>query len=504
MRQLIPLPLVTPGNFGMNKQNETSLLPPGFCTHASNMVFDHDNRLSARAGLVDSTTTPITSTPTIEQIHEFRKADGTVAIISAANNKVWTGVNSFTDITGSVVTTSNNWQFMNFEDKCVGVLQGETPIIYTGSGNFAVIVAGSGTAPTGNCGVAAFGRLWIADSDRKTVKFCGLLDETDWGGVGAGSIGMEEIWDVDEIQGIAAAFGRLLVFGRRSIVVFADSIGSTVGLDPANLYVEDIINGTGLAARDSIQNIGEGDLWFLSPTGVQSLVRVIQEKNNPLTTVSGNIRDYIVSLVNVTTGNIRSVYDVSNSHYILLFPTGKQICVHADFALENGAYRVTEWTMPRVQCAVYRTNKDLLFGMTLGEIATYSGNTDLGSNFNIHYESGWLALGDDIEAFTKILKKWTSTLYVIGNSSVTFKVYKDFEGTPAVVKYASLFADGGADWNSAEFGIGEFSGGLTLREINLNLGKTAQYIKLSLEASVNNTLAIQKFNIISKRGRMNT
>jgi hypothetical protein len=316
---------------------------------------------------------------------------------------------------------------------------------------------------------------------------------------------MEVIWDVDSIIGIAAAFNRLIVFGKRNIVVFADSVGSTVGLDPANLFVEDIISGTGLVDRDTIQNIGEGDLWYLSPNGVQSLIRVIQEKNNPLTTVTGTIRDYLSGLVSGNSGFIRSTYNQEKGFYLLVFAgSGRQVCVNTKGAMEDGSYRCTEWALPRVHSAVTRASGDTVFGLTLGEIAQYGGASDFGSNFTTEYQSGWLALGDDFEAFTKILKKWTSTLYVEGAGSLTFKLYKDFETAPCWTKSITLTGDGGDEWNVAEFGIGEFSGGLALRELNFNVAKTAQYIRLGVEGEVTYPLAYQKFNVIAKRGRFNT
>lgn len=503
MRQVLPLPLVTPGSWGLNTQQSNALLPYQFCTEATNLVFDDAGRLAARKGLNNETTTPMTSTPTIDVLHEYRKADGTVEIISAANNKLWAGVATFTDKTGTTTPAADDWQFMNFEDKCIGVQQGENTVIYTGTGNFAEI-SPSGTLPTGNCGVSAYGRLWIADNDYTTVKFCGLLDETDWNGTGAGSIDMNLIWGVDTIKGIAAAFNRLIVFGTRNIAVFADALGSTIGLDPANLFVEDLIQGTGLTHRDTIQNIGEGDLWYLSPVGVQSLVRVIQEKNNPLSTICPQVRDYLLGIVDGETGNIRSAHDIKNGHYILTFDSGKQIVINTKGTLEDGSYRVTEWNLPRVRSIVYRANKDLLFGLTLGEIAKYSGTNDLSTDFRIAYKSGWLALGEEAEAFTKILKKWTSTIYVQGSGDLIFTVYKDFENSAAITETISVVADGGSEWGVSEWGLAEWSGGLALREINMNLGRTAQYIQLSVESTLSSTLAIQKFNIISKRGRLNT
>ena len=82
-------------------------------------------------------------------------------------------------------------------------------------------------------------------------------------------------------------------------------------------------------------------------------------------------------------------------------------------------------------------------------------------------------------------------------------MYKDFEESSSVTKTVSVNADGGDEYGIGEWAIAEWSGGLSLRELNLNLGRTAQYIKLSLESVMRSRFAIQKFNIISKQGRLN-
>lgn len=502
MRQLISLQIVAPGSFGMNKQDANSLLPPQWATDARNAVIDDAGRLAARDGWTDITTTPITSTPEIEVSHEYRKADGTVVVISAANEKLYTGFDTFTDITGTLTPSASNWQFMNFEDKLIGVQQGETPIVWTGTGNAAAITAGSGSLPTGNCGVSAYGRLWIADSNRKTIKYCGLLDETDWGGAGSGTLIMEQIWDVDEVVGIAAAFNRLIVFGKRNIVVFADSTGSSIGLDPANLYVEDIINGTGLVARDTIQNIGEGDLWYVSPHGLQSMLRVIQEKNNPVVSITDNINRYFVDFVNAESGNIRTCFNRTKGFYLINLPVQtKQFYIDARRQLPDGTYPVTEWNMAGVSSLLYRDNNDMYFGRTNGEYGKYSGNSDGGSSYRFQYKSGWLDMGEDFASFVKVLKKLVSVIFINSAADVTFTLFKDFR-TEGTAYTTQLVGDAQAEWGVAEWNIGEWSGGLALREIPVNLGSTAQYIQLSAETDAQSKVSLQQFNLIANRGRM--
>lgn len=501
-RQLVSLPMVTPGAWGLNTQESNTLLPPQFMVETTNTIIDSSGRLAARRGLQDSTTTPISGNHTIQQIHEYRKADGTTYVISAANNDIFHGVSTFTDITGTLTPAGNNWEFMNFEDKVIGVQDGETPIFWNGTGNFADITAGSGSLPTGGSGCAAFGRLWITDTGDKTIKYCGLLDETDWGGAGAGTIVMENIWDVDSIMGIYAAFNRLIVFGKRHIVIFADAIGSTVGMDPSQMFVEDVIQGTGLAARDSVQNIGEGDLWFLSPHGVQSIKRVIQEKNNPVAAVTDHVRDYINNYTAAETGNIRSAYNKKEGFYLLHYDQGIQFYISTKVALPDGTHPVTAWLMSDVNSVVYRDNDDMIFGTNNGEIATYQGTADLGVQFRVTAKTGWLDLGQEYAGFTKIFKKWSALIFLQGAANITMSLFKDFETQASVIRQVAVTGDAQSEWNEAEWNIGEWSGGLSLREIDQNIGRTGQYVQLQVASDSGAQMALQQFNLIAKQGRL--
>jgi hypothetical protein len=501
MKQLLSIQLVAPGSFGLNTQASTSLLDPVWATLADNMVIDSAGRIAARDGWNDATTTPISGTPTIEVSHEFRKADGTTAIVSAANAKLYSGTDSFTDITGSLTPAANDWQFTNFEDKCIGIQQGETPIVWTGAGNFAAITPSAGTLPTGNTGVAAYGRLWIADADKKTIKYCTLLDETDWASAGSGTINMEQVWDVDEIVSIAAAFGKLIVFGKRNIVVWGDAIGSTVGLDPSNLFVEDIISGTGSATRDGVQNIGEGDLWYLSQHGVQSMVRVIQEKNNPLASITQNNRDYVNDIVDLESGSIRSVYDEKNSHYILAFPSqSKQIVINAKRQLPDGTYPVTNWAVSNLNSLVYRDDKTLLFGFNNGEYGSYQGNLDGATAISVEYRSGWLSLGEEIAGFVKIFKRWDSIIFMETSADLTLKMFTDFQTWSKDTEV--ILTTGQSQWGIGVWGLSVWGGGKTLQKVGANVSSTAQYVQLGLATDAETDLSIQQFNLIVKRGRM--
>ena len=127
---------------------------------------------------------------------------------------------------------------------------------------------------------------------------------------------------MDTVRAIVPFNASLVVFGDNHIVFIADGQGSSIGIDPSNIYVADVINGTGCMTQWSVQHVGESDLLFLSRNGVQSLSRVVQEKSNPITNQSRNVRQ---DLMNNARGesdadDIRSFYSPKLGIYGITFP----------------------------------------------------------------------------------------------------------------------------------------------------------------------------------------
>lgn len=453
-----------------------------------------------------TTVTPMSGTPTIEQIHEQIFEDGTTAIISAAGSKLWSGVTAPTDVTGAAtVTVGNNWQFVNFNGRVLGFQQGEVPIDRN-SGNFADLAAASGSVPQGNCAVVHSGRVWAADADKQVIKYCALLDQTHWA-TGAGNIDMSSVWPqgTDEIVALAMYNRQMVVFGKNKIIFFSDGQGSALGIDPANIYVTDTIVGTGCIARDSVQQIENGDLLFLSAQGVQSLGRLIQERSNPINNVTANVRDYLNTLVqSETASKIRSAYSPINSFYLLSLPSVNEVfCIDTAGRLEDGTMRVTEWTnslramVNTVSGIVYLS----LSSGAGGKLGTYAGYTDNGTTYNFDYASAWLDLGPDAAQYIKILKSITGILYIGSSATVQLKWDLDFQGD-FDTRTASIFATGTSEWGIMEWGIFEWSGGQTLRRIGAPASGQGQYIRIGMQGGVTGAMSIQQLTLFTKIGRL--
>lgn len=508
-RQLRPIDLVAPGFAGLNTEGQGSLLSPAFATEARNAVIDPAGRLAARGGYTDLTTTDIPANPPVKTVFEFKEQDTSTEIILAwdggISNDITDPVSG--DISGAVTDADGTWQFQNFNNKCIGFQAGQKLIVYTGAGTFATVVESSGTAPSGGVGLCAYGRVWQLDTDGKTIKYSGLLDETDWGGVGAGLIDMSAVWTdgTDEVVAIAAFNSALVVFGRKHIVFWVDGQGSEIGLNPSNIYVSDIITGTGCLSQFTVQKVGETDMLFLGPNGVQSLQRVIQERSNPIANLSKNVRTDLLSNVGLETLNeIRSTFNPIFGFYVLSLPNqGKTYVLdqRRRFRDEDGDELsiVTTWDLAPTALTT-ATNQTLYIGTTNG-VGTYgTSNTDAGVVFRLIYQSPWLALGEEIGNILKILKRFGVILFVRNETTILFKWATDFKDT---FKTISRTVDGDADaqWNVGEWGIMEWSGGLSLRIIKVPARDKGQYYRIALEADVNGEFALQQAELFPKLGR---
>jgi hypothetical protein len=508
--QLQPVDLVAPGFRGLNLIQAGALLTPDYAIVATNAVIDTSGRLAARDGLTNVTTTPIAASPTVRTLFEYAKIDGTLSDIVAWDGGISSSVvnPSGSDISGAVVDTSGVWKFVNFNNKCVGFQAGQKCIVYTGAGSFATVVESSGTAPSGGVGAAVFGRIWQLDSDLQTIKYSGLLNETQWNSGGAGQIDMRNIWTqgTDVVTAIEGFNGLLVVFGKKHIVFFGDKVGSALGIDPTNLEVTDVIAGTGCISQFTIQQLGKTDMIFLGPNGVQSIARLVQERSNPVSTLTKYVRPELTRQMSLeTTTNIRSFYNPINGIYAVCFPANQIVWVldtrrlYKDQDDEICAI-VTTWLMAPT-AALTKSSGVIYLAVTGGKVAQYTGNTDQGVAFRFIYQSPWLNLGEDYANRLKILKRIGGILYVRNQTNIVFKwsvdFSDDFDSITSAVSGATA-----AEWGTAEYGIAEWSGGFALRILKVPARGRGQYFRIGIEADVNGQFAVQQTELFTKIGRL--
>jgi hypothetical protein len=505
---------VAPGRLGLWSTAKRQILSREYCTVADNLRLSTSGALALRNGYSDQTTTELSS-DNVESLHEYYQADETVEMIVAWDGGIANDIDdpAGNDISGSVTDSNGTWFFQNFNDKCIGFQEGQKLIVYNGAGNFATVSESSGTAPSGGVGCAAYGRIWQVDSDGVTIKYSGLLDETDWGGSGAGQLGLNNVWTEgqDTITAIKAFNGALIIFGKKHVVIYADAQGSEIGLDPDNLYLVDIIAGTGCVSQWTVQNIGEQDILFCSKRGVQSLRRLIQEKSNPIETLTFKVEQDLIDDIKSTLvsdqTSIRSVYSEEEGFYLLTFPTRSTTwCLETrrTYTDELGGQRVPvfKWDLAPYSWA-HRDNGDLLLGVT-DKIGLYENFQDDGTAISWEWNSPWLDYGEELNNRLKMLKRISLIVETQWGGNIVARWGVDFQPFSAnrSTNLTTEDLSNGAEWGVGEWGLAEWGGSIALQDVEKPGRHTGQYYKFSLAATSDKALTLQKFKQFYKLGRV--
>lgn len=554
---LVPLAVVAPGFYGLNKQQSSGVLPPEWATEADNCVVDGSGRVAARKGWAAVTTSPISGTPDVEQIFEYLNASGTSEFVSAANSKLYSGTTTLTEKTGSLTITDDNWKFQNFNGNVIGVQDSHEPIIYNGSGNFTLLqqnitswaattaysvgdvvkstagattvyfyctTAGTsgGTEPTwdetvgntttdgtvtwtcaafpaGNEALTAFGRLWVVDATATVIHYSDLLIPQNFSGGSAGSIDLKSVWvyGMDEIVALHEYNGYLLIFGKRSIVIYSGAS------DPSTMAISEQLHGIGCIARDSVQPV-DADLWWLSDTGVRSFRRTIQEKSMPTGDISANNKDFLRSYyASEDKDIIRSVYHEAENFYLVTMPTsGVTFCFDTKAKLQDGTARTTVWNTINPKALCSGRDGNLYMGQA-GVVAKYVDYNDNTASYIWKYSSVWNDFGNQIGPRIKIPKKMRALFLGGRGYGVTLTLGYDYEDDSySDLKYIPDATV--AEFNVAEFNEDEFSGQVNFNDIKFFPGQQGTVLKYGLSATIDGVpLSLQRIDIQAKTGRFN-
>jgi len=535
-KPIVTTSIAAPGFLGLNTQESSVQLSSGFALKAQNCVIDRYGRVGARRGWSAVNTTvnsDLTSSNPIEFIFEVIKGSDS-DLLSAGNNKLFVGTTTMTTKTvrntdnsgdATYTITGNNWQAASLpfgdgveaEPHAYLVQIGHAPLVYHelpesgggphdhDSGTFGFQQLGDvGTLPPGyttsdfkpNCTLAAYGRIWMADivGDRQTVYFSRLLDGSDFSGGDSGSLSLNSVFpNNDQIIGLAAHNGFLIIFGRNNIAIYGNPI------DVTELTLADYIPNVGCIARDSIVNIGT-DIVFLSDSGVRSLLRVIQEKSLPMRDLSKNVRDDLMqNVASETATNIKAVYYDRDAFYLLSLPATRFVyCFDTRSALQDGSSRVTIWDKMEPKAFYVTSTKQLLIGKP-GYIGRYFGHTDNGASYRFKYFTNYFDF--DQPTTIKILKK--VGFVVVGGSAEELAIKYGFDYTENYLAVTKVLDSATVyEYNIGEYNIAEYSGGIILDKFIMNLGGNGTVMQLGLEADIDgNPLSIQKIDVYVKGGK---
>ena len=355
-----------------------------------------------------------------------------------------------------------------------------------------------------------FGRLWVLDSDKQTIRYCALLDPTKWDAAsGGGTIDMTSVWTqgMDEVTALAALGANLVIFGRNHIIQYVDGLGSEIGLDPTNMYVVDTVEGTGCIARDSVAAAGEGDLLYLSRHGVQSLGRVIQSKSSPVLALTKHVQSFLQDMVAAEDVNdIRAVHDPERKFYLLSLPACQTtLCIDTRVFFQDAegsaVPRITYWRHATPVTGLVSTKLGALQMAFGGRIGHYAGTSDNGAAFTIGWQSGWLNPG---ETRLKMLKEIQSIVNLGAAGSISWQWQWDFSGD-RFTKSVSYTRDNlselaGVPRNGAAVpGHGQ----AVVQRKRFDGRGEGEYIRIGLSLPVSaGTFQLQQISLFGKIGRM--
>ena len=535
--------IAAPGFYGLNTQDSSVTLASGFALKAQNCIIDKAGRIGARKGWskVNATNSDLGTAP-VEMMFELVDG-GANTIISAGNNKLFTGRTTLVqklvrnaDNSGNATytITANNWQTAamsygdanDFQPHAYLAQTGHPMLVYHelpisggdphdhDSGTFGFQqVADVGTLPANhsastfkpNTVLSAFGRIWVGDisGDTQTVYFSDLLRGSDFTTGSAGFLNLQEVFpNGDPIVALAAHNGFLIIFGRKNIAIYESPI------DTSSLRLVEVILNVGCIARDSVQNIGT-DIIFLSDSGVRSLQRVIQEKSLPMRDLSKNVRDDLMANVDSEAGaTIKSIYYDREAFYLLALPTTKYVyCFDTRGSLQDGSARVTIWDHIEPKAFCITQAKELLIGKA-GYIGKYGTYLDDDQVYRFQYYTNYFDL--DQPTKLKILKK--INMVVIGGSNQAVSVkwgfdYKDQYfaasrqlGTALTYEYNNTKVDtvpGFTEYNDAQY-----SSGIVLDKFVTHAGGQGIVTQIGLETDIDDSpLSVQRIDVYLKLGK---
>ena len=501
-----------PGFFGLNTQDSPLDLASGFALVATNCIIDQYGRVGARKGWsrVNSSSGNLGAND-VGVIHELVQADGTLTVLFAGNNKLFKldGSNAVVELTyggggSSPTITASNWSVASLNGIVYFFQTGHDPLIYDPAVSTTTYRRVSeksgyvGTVPSGDIVLSAFGRLWVANTStvKNVVYFSDLLSGHVWTTGTAGSLNVDRVWPggSDEVQGLAAHNGFLIIFGKRQILVYANAT------TPSTMSLSDTVGGIGCIARDSIQSTGK-DVLFLSNSGVRSFARTIIEKSAPLGDLSKNVRSDLMGIVaGETPANIKSVYSEKEAFYLLTLPSVKEVyCFDTRTQLQDGAFRVTTWDSIEPTALLSRRNGDLLLGKNgyIGKYGTYQDHT---SQYRMLYYTNHADLGN--ANVTSLLKRLKAVVIGGTNQFVTIKWGFDF-----LTNYQSanvlIPVQGISEYGIGEYGIAEYSEGVALQTLSVQATGSGKIVQTGYETNISGSpLSIQRIEIQSKDGKI--
>jgi hypothetical protein len=527
------LTIAAPGFLGLNTEASQSDLPDGYAQVADNCVIDKRGRIAARKGFHQYTDSIGLLYQQPSTMASFLGEDGSEVIFVGADDRIYTanigqtGTNAYT-----LMYNSNNmlpnWQMLTLNDKMFFIQQDQDPLIFshTGGGAGAITASTPYSMPRAKCGVSAFGRLWLANTDtdnHQVVYYSSRLDGTDFdtnppegSGRDAGSFNVSHYWPTgfDTIEALTVHNGSLIIFGKNNIIVYNQAEGNPAAAPSAGgISLGDTVGGIGCIARDSVVSTGL-DILFLDRTGVRSLGRVIQEKSMPVGEASANVRtplrNSLAGYTDTELQSIRGQYVPEEAMYLLISAIRDIVLVFSTSVTdEKGAMRVTRWpssgASKELTCSTMTQGGKLLLGNLLHAVNVYEGygDSEADGTFNdayqMSYYTNYLTFGDPSK--TKMVKDITATINTRSANNVSLAMSFDYSQSDTNINVDLPVFGMPAEYSVAEFGIGEMGPASEMVRKKINVGGSGTSVRIGITTSVTKAFSIQELTINTLLGR---
>lgn len=539
-----------PGYYGLNTQDAPVDLSTSWAAVADHCIIDKHGRIGSRKGLQAFTQNPAATLDQYpaERAFEFIDIIGRSWIFVCGGGQIYlqslvdSNLTALTLPSGyTIPTTKNNWQMVSLDDRCYFIQEGQHILVFEPAISTTALIemdythGGGSQWPTvagePSCGTTGFGRLFVGDFDNN--KGIVLISSLTTGA----ALTWEETLDItqfwpngtDEITALKVHNDFLIIFGKRSILVY--SIPSSTTID---LSLIDTVGGIGCIARDSLSVIGT-DIVFLDSSGLRSFGRTVQEKSMPIGDLSLNVKDIILEAIRTNTSSaITCVYNPEESVYTLIFPeTGTIYAFDTKNILENGGYKTTIWDNRRFTCGLRTIAKTTYYG-AMGGLYKYSNNNDTsfvnnGNPFSVSPIIGTITYTAVVTIYDIPFRYWTQPqtfetpanikflkqldITMSGGSGVDLYVVwvtnydNDRESVRLPLEVSNLFSyNTNSEFNAADDvnATAEYSGqGGFIAFNQLNLWGNGRVVSFGFEALVNGThFSIQELNIQALLGRI--
>jgi len=542
-QQVTQSTIPSPGLEGLNTELGSSVSDPRFAIVADNVVIDRIGRIQSREAFASFAKPSIlkrSGTQDIMQMgvyyHGQYSREAAVpypmCVIRVGDERDIYRYNPDTNALDleltpySDVPEMDDGVFVNFKDDLFFFCKGK-PVIrktdpldewedITANPNYQGPIYSDGDITNrkidGDIACSAYGRLWVSgvDENYQEIHYCSLLDELSWydgrsapdgndptfNFNDAGIINVQEYWpvEVDRIVGIAAHNGFLFVFGNNSTLVFANANRG----DPASsggIYLQDAIPNVGLVDKHAITNTGN-DVVFVDRSGLRSMGRVVQEKSNPMSEPSFNVRKMfrdaiereLMAVAKNEDAGVQLEYQPDKANVIVLFKSQSLSYVFSTNSPSvTGGWKATTWSGCFFYCMKSAAAVDdcvtFLGGKQDRGLLRYKGYLEE-DPYVMRYESTALNLTQS--SMQNVIPKsfyyivYANSIPAVGVSTYGYGQFMDFS------EEFNIRVKGGSKWNVDRYSVGRYGLGEGLYfRYKVNTRGAGTHMRVGLEIEVN-------------------